>query len=60
MKIQSFCQGSHLVVVYALKFKQLACDISWGEVTFISQIQFGLQGDVKDLLFILSNLSTLN
>jgi hypothetical protein len=31
IKIQSLCQISPLVVVYASKFKQLASDISWGE-----------------------------
>jgi hypothetical protein len=47
-------------MVYASKFKQLACDISWGEATFINQFQFGLQVDVKDLLLTLPNPSTLN
>jgi hypothetical protein len=37
IKIQPFCQRSPLVVVYASKFKQLACIISWGETMFISQ-----------------------
>jgi hypothetical protein len=36
IKIRSLCQGSHLVAIYASKLKQLACDISWGEVMFIS------------------------
>ncbi len=47
-------------MVYALEFRQLACVISWGEVVLISQFQFGLQGDVKDLLFTLPNPSTLS
>jgi hypothetical protein len=34
-------------------FKQLACDILWGEATFINQLWFWLRGDVKDLLFTL-------
>jgi hypothetical protein len=42
IKIQSFCQGSYLIIVYALEFRQLACHISWGEVSFINQFQFGL------------------
>jgi hypothetical protein len=37
----------------------LACDISWGEVTLISQFQFGLQSDV-DLLLTLLDPSTLS
>ncbi len=36
IKIWSLCQGSHLATIYALKFKQLACDISWGEAMFIN------------------------
>jgi hypothetical protein len=60
IKRQFLCQGSHLVAVYASKFKQLACNISWGEVALISQFQFGLQGDVKNLLFTLQDPSTLS
>jgi hypothetical protein len=47
-------------MVYALEFKQLACDYTWGETTFISQFQVGLQGDVTNLLLTLPDLSTLN
>jgi hypothetical protein len=36
IKIQSFCQGSHSILVYASKFRYLASDISWGEITIIS------------------------
>jgi hypothetical protein len=28
---QSLCQGSCIVAIYALEFRQLACDISWGD-----------------------------
>jgi len=59
-KLRSLCQGSRFVVMYASDFKQLACDISWDEVTFISQFQFGLRNNVKDLLFTMSNPSTLS
>jgi hypothetical protein len=31
IKISSFYQGSRLVIIYALEFKHLVCDISWGE-----------------------------
>ncbi len=58
IKIRSLYQISPLVVIYASKFKQLACNISWGEVAFINQFQFGLQNDVKDLLFTLLDPST--
>jgi hypothetical protein len=46
--------------MYASCFKQLACDISWDEATFISQFQFGLHNGVKDLLFTMLNPSTLS
>ncbi len=46
--------------MYALEFKQLACDISWNEITFMNQFQFGLCNDMKDLLFNMLNLSILN
>jgi hypothetical protein len=47
IKMWFLCQGSHLVTIYALKFIQLVCDISWGETTFINQFQFGLGNDVN-------------
>jgi hypothetical protein len=59
-KLPSFCQGSHPIMMYALEFKQLACDISWDEITFMNQFQFGLCNDMKDLLFTMLNLSMLN
>ncbi len=46
--------------MYALKFKQLACDISWDEAALISQFQFGLHSDVKDMLLTILDLTTLN
>jgi len=46
--------------MYASKFKQLACDISWDETTLISQLQFGLHSDVKDLLLTMLNPTTLS
>jgi hypothetical protein len=46
--------------MYASSFKWLACDISLDEATLICQFQFGLHNGVKDLLFTMSNLSTLS
>jgi hypothetical protein len=31
--LQALCQGSCLTSMYAYEFRQLACDISWDEVT---------------------------
>jgi hypothetical protein len=46
--------------VYAFKFRQLAREISWDEATFMSQFQFGLCGNVKDLMLTTPNPTTLN
>jgi hypothetical protein len=47
-------------MMYALEFKQLACDISWDEITFVNQFQFGMCNGMKNLLFTMLNLSMLN
>jgi hypothetical protein len=60
IKIRYLFQGSRSIIVHASEFRQLACNISWGEATFISQFQFGLRGDVKDLILTLLDFSTLS
>ncbi len=49
-KLQALHHGPHPTIVYALDFKQLACDISWDEIALMNQFQYGLHNDVKDLL----------
>jgi hypothetical protein len=46
--------------MYASCFRQLACDISWDETTFMNQFQYKLQNEVKDLLFTMLDTSTLS
>jgi hypothetical protein len=46
--------------MYTFEFMQLACEISWDEATFMSQFQFGLHGDVKDLLLTMFDPTTLS
>jgi hypothetical protein len=46
--------------MYAFEFRLLACDISWDEVTLMSQFQFGLRSDMKDLLLTMLNPTTLS
>jgi hypothetical protein len=46
--------------MYASDFRQLASDISWDEVTLMSQFQYGLHSDVKDLLLTMPDSSTLS
>jgi hypothetical protein len=42
------------------EFRQLACHISWDEVTFMSQFQFGLHGNIEDLLLTMFDPTTFN
>jgi hypothetical protein len=58
--LQTLCQGSCPISMYIYEFRQLACDISWDEVVFMSQFQFGLCGDVEDLLLTMFDPTTLN
>jgi hypothetical protein len=46
--------------MYAYEFWQLTCDISWDEVAFMSQFQFGFHGDMKDLLLTMLDPTTLS
>jgi hypothetical protein len=46
--------------LYASNFRQITCDISWDEVALMSQFQYGLHNDVKDLLLTMPNSSTLS
>ncbi|RKP33364.1 hypothetical protein BJ085DRAFT_23093, partial [Dimargaris cristalligena] len=44
---------------YASEFRQLACDVPWGDAALNDQFRFGLRGDVKDLLLTMSDPATL-
>lgn len=59
-KIHSLCQESCFTSIYALDFRQLACDIIWDEQAFINQIYWKLRNGVKDLLLSLFDLQTFN
>ena len=48
-KLRALRQGSRPVATYAAEFRQLACDINWGEAALVDQFQFGLHDDVKDV-----------
>jgi hypothetical protein len=53
-------QGSQLAFVYIFEFKQLTCDILGDKVVLMNQFQFGLRGNVKDLMLTISNPMTLS
>jgi len=42
------------------KFRQLACDINWGEAALIDQFRCGLRDDVQDRLLTLAHPSSFS
>ncbi len=59
-KIWSLDQGPHLAIVYSFEFIHLTWNILWNEVALMNQFQFGLHNDVKDLLLMMPDPTTLN
>jgi hypothetical protein len=57
-----FCflrQGSCPALVYVVDFRQLACDVNWDDIVFISVFWWGLRNGVKNLLLNLHDPLTL-
>jgi len=59
-KLWRLQQGTRSAIVYASKFRQLACDVNWGEAALIDQFRCGLRDDVQDLLLTLADLSSFS
>ncbi len=59
-KLRCLQQGTCSAIVYALEFRQLACDVNWGEVALINQFRCGLRDDVQDLLLTLADPSSFS
>jgi hypothetical protein len=59
-KLRRLQQGTRLAILYASKFRQLACDVNWGEAALIDQFRCGLHDDVQDLLLTLVNPSSFS
>jgi hypothetical protein len=59
-KLHHLQQGTRSAIVYASEFKQLACDVNWGEAALIDQFRCGLRDDVQDLLLTLANPSSFS
>jgi hypothetical protein len=55
-KLRQLQQGTRSAIVYASEFRQLACDVNWGEATLIDQFRYGLCDNVQDLLLTLVDL----
>jgi len=59
-KLRHLQQGTRLAIVYASEFRQLACDVNWGEAGLIDQFRCGLRDDVQDLLLTFADLSSFS
>ncbi len=59
-KLRRLQQGTRSAIIYALEFRQLACDVNWGETTLIDQFRCGLRDDVQDLLLTLADPSSFS
>jgi len=59
-KLRRLQQGTRSAIVYASKFRRLAYDVNWGEVTLIDQFRYGLRDDVQDLLLTLADPSSFS
>jgi len=59
-KLRRLQQGTRSAIVYALEFRQLACNVNWGEAALIDQFRYGLHDDVQDLLLTLADPSSFS
>ncbi|KAH8972067.1 hypothetical protein BDL97_02G174900 [Sphagnum fallax] len=59
-KLRHLQQGTRLAIVYASEFRQLACDVNWGEAGLIDQFRCGLSDDVQDLLLTFADPSSFS
>jgi hypothetical protein len=53
-------QGTRSAIVYASEFRELACNVNWGEVALIDQFRCGLCDDVQNLLLTLAYPSSFS
>ncbi len=59
-KLHRLQQGTRSAIVYTSEFRQLACDVNWGEAALIDQFRCGLRDDVQDLLLTLVDPSSFS
>jgi hypothetical protein len=53
-------QGTRSAIIYASKFRQLACNVNWGKAALIDQFRYGLCDDVQDLLLTFADPSSFS
>jgi hypothetical protein len=59
-KLRRLEQGTRSAIVYAPEFRQLACDVNWGEAALIDQFRCGLRDDVQDPLLTFADPSSFS
>jgi hypothetical protein len=59
-KLRCLQQGTRSAIVYASEFRQLACDVNWGEAALIDQFCYGLCDDVQNLLLTFTDPSSFS
>jgi hypothetical protein len=59
-KLRRLQQGKCSAIVYASKFRRLACDINWGEAALIDQFRYGFRDDVQNLLLTFADRSSFS
>ena len=57
--MQSLCQGTQSIAIYAIEFQQLICDLEWNDKAFINCFQYGVKDNVKDLLITMPKVEIL-
>jgi hypothetical protein len=59
-QLRQLRQGSRPVAAYAAEFRQLACEVGWGDAALVDAFRYGLREDVKDLLLTLPDAASLS
>jgi hypothetical protein len=59
-RIRTLRQGNRSASTYASEFRQIACDLDWGENALIEHFRIGLHEDVKDLLLTMDDPFSFN
>jgi len=59
-KLRRLQQGTRSAIVYTSEFRQLACDVNWGEAALIDHFRCWFRDDVQNLLLTLADPSSFS
>jgi len=59
-KLHRLQQGTRSAIVYTSEFRQLACDVNWGEAALIDHFRYRFRDDVQNLLLTLADPSSFS